>query len=336
MPANNLGNEGIFAMINAASLGALEELDLSGRGVSERYNDDPIVRSPGMESLAGWAGLASVRSLNLSGNLFGRAGLRALLRSPHAGSLKELVLRGSQLDGQAMAEFDSALPGLRLESLDLGENVLKDVGAEYVALVPCLSELKALRLDRCEITLTGARLFAKKARFLGGLRQLEVGHNHFGAAGVGALLEREPPSLHTLQMRDNDLFDKGASLLAESPASGPLLELDLSQNGLGTTAVEALGASPHLGGLLVLRLVDNPINSPFWSWTTQPHCLLAMAIFHFDSQIGPSPRHGPRVARCQNLHAPMPVPPDQGFLAGSISVNLVRSISDFFSIGFTA
>jgi uncharacterized protein (TIGR02996 family) len=260
MPANNLGNEGINALIGAASLAALEELDLSGRGVSERYTDDVIVRSPGMESLARWQGLATVRSLTLASNEFGRVGLRALLRSPHAAALKDLSLRGGRLDGQAMAEFRDAIPALRLESLDLGENVLKELGVEYLATAPCLGELKALRLDRCEIPLAGARLLAKKAAFLAGLRRLDVGHNHFGPAGLTALLDREPPSLHTLGLRDNDLFDKGAATLAGSAASDALIEVDLSQNGLTSVAALALGESEYLRGLLVLRLADNTIS----------------------------------------------------------------------------
>src|SRR5207244_1062605 len=96
--------------------------------------------------------------------------------------------------------------------------------------------------------------------FLGGLRRLDVGHNHFGSAGLSALLERESPSLHTLEMPDNDLYDQGAKLLAGSPASDALLEVDLSQNSLGPAATQALGESAHLRGLLVLRLADNPIN----------------------------------------------------------------------------
>jgi Ran GTPase-activating protein (RanGAP) involved in mRNA processing and transport len=201
-----------------------------------------------------------VRSLTLNGNDVSRDGLRALLRSPHAGALKELSLRDSQLDGKAMAEFASARHGMQLERLDLGENILEDVGAEHVARAPCLRELKVLRLDRCEITLAGARKFAKKASFLGGLRRLDIGHNAFGPAGLTALLDRGPTSLHTLQMCDNDLFDKGAEILAASSVSDTLRELDLSQNGLGAAAAHALGESEHLRGLLVLRLVDNPIN----------------------------------------------------------------------------
>ena len=188
-----------------------------------------------------------------------RVGLRALLRSRHVGALKELSLWGGRLDGQAMGEFGSAMPGLRLDSLNLGENVLKELGVGYLGLASCLRELKSLRLDRCEIPLAGARPLAKAA-FVDSLRLLEIGHNHFGPIGLAALLERQPPSLHTLLMRDNDLFDKGAAILAGSPASNALLELNLSQNGLGDATAQALGASAQLRGLLVLRMVDNRIN----------------------------------------------------------------------------
>ncbi len=260
LPSNNLGNEGITALTRSATLSALEELDFSSQSRHERYIDDPVIRAAGMRALMGWPGLATVQSLTLNGNDVSRNGLRALLRSQHVGGLKALFLRDCRLDGQAMAEFNSALPALRLETLDLGENILKDVGAEYIATTPCLRELKALRLDRCEIPQTGARLFAKKASFLGGLRLLDVSHNHFGSAGLSDLLGRESPSLHTLGMRDNDLFDKGATFLAGSPASDALLDVDLSQNGLGPAAAQALGESAHLRGLVVLRLADNRIN----------------------------------------------------------------------------
>jgi uncharacterized protein (TIGR02996 family) len=259
LPSNHLGNAGILALVRAGALTHLEELDLSGQGGAERYNDDPIVRAPGMEALAGWPYLAGVRSLKLSSNEVGGPGLRALLRSPHAGALEELSLRAGRLDGEAMAAFGAAGPDLRLEMLDLGENVLEQLGAEYLTAAPCLRELKDLRLDRCEIPLAGARALAK-ASFLDGLRLLDVGHNLFGPVGLDALLERQPPALHTLRIRDNDLFDHGASLLARSPASDALLEVDLSRNGLRSAAALALGESAHLRGLLVLRLVDNPIN----------------------------------------------------------------------------
>ena len=48
-----------------------------------------------------------------------------------------------------------------------------------------------------------------------GLRRLDISHNHFGPTGLTALLERHPPLLPTLWMRDNDLYDQGAN---EPPA----------------------------------------------------------------------------------------------------------------------
>jgi len=260
MPGNNLGNAGIMTLTRSTTLTSLEELDLSALGRHERYNHDPIIRARGMEALMNWSGMANVRSLKLNGNDVSRDGLRALLRSPHSGSLKELSLRDGRLDGQAMAEFDGALPALRLEMLDLGENILKEVGAEYVAIVPCLRELRSLRLDRCEISRSGAHLFAKKAKFLDELRVLDIGHNHFGPPELETLLKRKPASLHTLRLRDNDLRREGVELLAESPWSDTLLELDLSLNTLGPAAAEALENAKHLCNLLILSLEENHID----------------------------------------------------------------------------
>ena len=259
LASNGLGSAGVRALTLATTLMALEELDLSGPGYYEQYYDDPIINAAGMEALGDWAGLARVRSLTLSGSDVRPAGLRALLRSPHAAALRELSLRGGRLDGQAMAEFGDAVPGLRLETLDLGANVLREVGVEYLVSASCLRELKALRLDRCEVPLGGARSLAK-ADFLGGLRLLDIDYNHFGPVGLAALLEREPPSLHTLRMRHNDLFDKGAAILAGSPASNALLEVDLGMNGLGDAGAHALGASAHLARLLVLGMMDSRLS----------------------------------------------------------------------------
>jgi hypothetical protein len=125
---------------------------------------------------------------------------------------------------------------------------------------PSLGHTDSLRLDRCEIPMTGACELAKKAPFIEGLRILEVSHNHFGPAGLESLLGRKPSALHTLRMRDNNLSNEGAALLADSPASDTLHEVDLSQNELGVAATLALTKSAHLGSLRVLRLADNPLN----------------------------------------------------------------------------
>jgi uncharacterized protein (TIGR02996 family) len=257
LPTNSytLNNDDLLTLIGTESLTSLQELDLSGWGYWARYSNRRRVESAGIEALADWPGLRNVRSLKLSGNEVGRAGLSALLRSKYTGALKTLSLHSSGLDGQAMSELASAAPTLRLESLDVGENILKEAGVTHLASAPCLRDLKVLRLDRCEIPLSGARKLANAA-FLGSLQILDIGYNHFGSVGLDALLKNEPSSLHTLRMRDNNLFDKGAELLAGSPASDGLLEVDLSQNGLRDAAL-VLGEPKNLSNLLILRLQDN-------------------------------------------------------------------------------
>src|SRR5262249_49762627 len=147
---------------------------------------------------------------------------------------------------------------LKLETLDLGENVLKESGAENLAAAKCLSELKILRLDRCEIPEGGAVHLAKTASFVEGLRILEAGHNHFGSAGLEAILQRTSTTLHSLGLRNNTLTDNGVALLAESPASNELIELDLGENALTDGAAKSLGKTANLHRLLILRIGDNP------------------------------------------------------------------------------
>jgi hypothetical protein len=137
--------------------------------------------------------------------------------------------------------------------------VLGDVGPAELALAPCLSELKVLELDRCEIQLSGARWLVN-APFLDSLRQLNVNNNSFAPEGLYRLLEKKPPFLHTLLMIDNDLGDEGAAHLAESPGSAPLLNVNLARNGLSDEAAKILGKSKHLKNLLILRLQNNEIS----------------------------------------------------------------------------
>jgi uncharacterized protein (TIGR02996 family) len=267
VPGNTIGNQAISALFDARSLTSLEELDLSetgsyGRTRStrryDRYYEDTVLEATDLRALAGWPGMARLHTLTMSGNNAGRGGLRALLRSRNVTNLKKLVLRANGLDGQAIQEFGAARPELQLDVLDLGENVLGDVGASDLALAPCLSALKVLQLDTCEIHLSGARWLIN-APLLGSLRRLNVNHNSFGPEGMYRLLEKKPSLLHTLEMMDNDLGDEGAAHLAESSASNTMLEVNLAHNDLQDQAAKLLGKSKHLKNLLVLRLEDNAI-----------------------------------------------------------------------------
>jgi len=258
LTSNGVGTEGVQSLTQAATLTNLETLDLTGPGYYEAYYDNPLIDLAGMEMLADWKGLKSIRSLSLSGSDVRSAGLSRLLQSPHASGLKSLSLRSGRLDGAAMDEFNNANEKLKLETLDLGENILEGAGAVHLAAAQCLSELKTLRIDRCEISQDGEINFANGASFIEGLRILEAGHNHFGTAGIKALLERSSKTLHSLGLRNNTLTNEGVALLADSPASNELLELDLGENALKADARKSLGNTENLRRLLILRIGDNP------------------------------------------------------------------------------
>jgi uncharacterized protein (TIGR02996 family) len=265
VPGNTIGNPAIRALFDAVSLTSLEELDLSETGSYGRtrnygrYREDPVIEATDLAALARWPGLARLRVLSLSGNNVGRRGLHALLSSRRVSGLKELRLRGNGLDAKAMKEFDSAQPELQLDVLDLGDNLVGDIGPSDLALAPCLSQLKVLELDRCEIHLSGARWLVNSL-FIDTLRRLNVSNNSFGPEGLYLLLEKKPPFLHTLEMVDTDLGDEGAAHLAESPASVVLMEVSLDENGLRDQAARLLGKSKHLKNLLVLRVRYNEIS----------------------------------------------------------------------------
>jgi uncharacterized protein (TIGR02996 family) len=257
VPFNSVGSGAVGTLHRATTLPALTELDLSEVGSYGRYGEDPIVDAGAMEELAAWPGLARLGSLNLNGNDVSREGLRALLRSPFATGLKELGLRGNSLMADAVEEFGDARSGLHLESLDLGENLLRELGPRYLARSPCLRELKTLRIDRCEVPPHGA-VNLSKAPFVAGLRRLDASHNGFGPFGLLALLVAAPAELHTLRLVDNDIGDAGVTHLAGSPASDVLRSIDLTANGVGDPGLMAMAGSPHLRNLVALRLGSNP------------------------------------------------------------------------------
>ncbi|MFO0845425.1 MAG: hypothetical protein U0797_24080 [Gemmataceae bacterium] len=80
-----------------------------------------------------------------------------------------------------------------------------------------------------------------EAAFLDRPAALEAGHNHFGPAGLVATGASAAPAGHAGPARQRRRAR--CALLADSPASDTLLELDLSRNGSTPTAVRALGES---------------------------------------------------------------------------------------------
>lgn len=258
VPHNGLGNNGLEAIMGAPSLNSLEELDVSEQESYSRYEEDPVIDENGMLSMIDWPGMNRIRALHFSGNRITTSALHALLQSDSAANLKHLVLRDNGLEAASMEAFESANQKIELETLDLGENYLSDVGADFLAKARCLAQLKSLRMDRCEFGRGGGIRLAD-AQFFYSIRRLNIDDNRLGPDGLRAILQRVPDQLHTLQISNNDLNDEAARDLASSVASERLQAIDLSENQLSNDAIDALVESSHLGNMLMIRLNDNPI-----------------------------------------------------------------------------
>lgn len=270
-PSNLIGNGGIIALCENHTLSSLEELDLSETLEYGHYQEDATVDASAMEVLAQWEGLKGIHVLNLSGHAIGADGLYALLDSQYVTALKSLTLRNCEFTGLDLEAFIDAQESLRLDVLDLGDNLLPGDGIENLSDSSCVSELAVLALDRCELQRASLRALAE-APFLSSLRKLNLSFNHVEPDELRLLLERSPEHLHSLHLFDNNLGNKGVELLAESPASNVFQQLDLGMNRLSGASAHALQQTKYLQNLLVLRLNYNLIgqtdseelrNSPF-------------------------------------------------------------------------
>lgn len=196
------GTEGAAALAGASKFGRLHRLRLA------TYDHD--------HSWGVWA-----------------ADVFALVESPRLAALRELRIRGANLQSPA----GDALSGLS-----------------------GLSRLRSLALERAGITRQGAAALAR-SRHLGGLARLDLYQCDLGDEGVRALLGAAwLPSLRELGLGNNDVTDRGVAALAGCPALARLRVLDLRWNRVTDAGAAALAASPHLDRLLCLALHDEHLS----------------------------------------------------------------------------
>ncbi len=99
---------------------------------------------PGVRALAAAPGMASVRRLDLSRNVFGPTGVNALAASPHLAGLRALDLRDCGFGDQAVRRLVRGTFWPNLTELDLRGNPITDRGAGYLMAAPPAPDLTAL------------------------------------------------------------------------------------------------------------------------------------------------------------------------------------------------
>lgn len=195
---DDLGPEGILALLGSPHLGGLRRLTLSQAGTitSEAFSrcawlgrlgalrltdcgpaaaallamsdvalDQLDLSGNGLgdaaiEALARWPPLARITRLYLARNTISDRGARALAASPHLGPLTELLLHGNAIGDDGVAALAAADRLSRLAWLTLGTNRIGDGGAKAIAGSPHLARVTRLSLFGNTIGAEGATALA--------------------------------------------------------------------------------------------------------------------------------------------------------------------------------
>ena len=241
------------------------------------------------------------------------AGAAALSKSPCISSLRHLDLSSNRIDavhGARLAEVD--MPNLH--SLDLsgprinpyywniGEQPLLDAGAAAWANSANAQRLKVLRLANCHLTDKALTAVFRSSQ-LRNLEHLDLSHNSFTAAGLGAaagsLLWRtlqtvalkncrldndamealsrvkDAPALRSLELGYNSISPGGAEALATWGVLAHVWHLGLHDNFIGDEGLIALAKSPNLARLLELDLEQDCWNSRAFTFNDEAASALA-------------------------------------------------------------
>lgn len=272
--------------------------------------------------------MPALRELQLSDNALGDAGLRLLcqgLLDPecHVEKLRLEYCKLSAAGCEPLAAVLRAKPGLKelaLSNNDLGE---AGVRALCAALRDAAPQLEVLRLETCGLTAANCAELAEVVASTGSLKELHLGDNLLGDAGLAALcagLLRPSSQLRTLWLWDcsfgadgcrdlcrllkvkdslkevsvsgNALGDQGARLLCEA-----LLEPGCGLQTLWVKSCDLTAACcPHFGSvlaqstrLLELQLSSNPLGDAgvegLCQGLGQPGCVL-QALCLGDCEVG--------------------------------------------------
>jgi uncharacterized protein (TIGR02996 family) len=146
--SNTLGDAGAIALARCRNLRRLRALDL-------RKNRIGV---PGVTAIG--AAFPELRTLDLTGNSLGQAGLEALLSGGGLGKVRELCLQQTQLDDGALAALADSPLLSHVRILSLRSNAITNAGAKLLAKSPHATQLQQINLNKTEVTTVGKQALA--------------------------------------------------------------------------------------------------------------------------------------------------------------------------------
>ncbi|CAF0723966.1 unnamed protein product [Adineta steineri] len=175
---------------------------------------------------------------------------------------KRIRLRDNNITSQgALILADGLHNNTTLESLDLRNNYIEDLGVQSLALAVIHSNLKTLNLESNGITYEGAQYLAEMLKYNHTITELYLSKNHLGDKGVKLLVDAlnnndtkhhvnhdnkgictiNSSVLQHLYLGQNDITDIGIEYIAEMLRINRMLTwLWLSGNEIGNHGVELL------------------------------------------------------------------------------------------------
>ncbi len=172
------------------------------------------------------------------------------------GFVDEVKATARQFAAHADALFALA-PVRHLHLLDLGD-YLPALRSRHLAKLAGLT-VYAQRVDAGRAG--DGRLVGELADspHLGGLKRLHLGRNRIGDAGVARLAEADLQAIEDLDLRENDLTDAAAGLVARADTFARLRRLQLAGNRIGPGGAAAVADPRRLPDLRWLGLAANPL-----------------------------------------------------------------------------
>jgi uncharacterized protein (TIGR02996 family) len=194
----------------------------------------------GLEALLSSSHLTRLTSLNLSSNQISTTGVTILAQSPVLGRLRELCLRQNVIDDVGVVVLAAALPD-RLARLDLRGNVFQLAQARPLSPFHGLRHLIHLDLGGNHLHPRGVEALAAIPWVR--LSQLSLDYTRLGDEGAKTLAQSPHlKGLSTLDLRRNNIGLEGALALARSPYLCGLSCLLLGGNRFSEGAAAALRA----------------------------------------------------------------------------------------------
>jgi uncharacterized protein (TIGR02996 family) len=187
-------------------------------------------------------------------------GLRILLSSPFAATLKHLDISDNPIAPDAYRAFQDSHPKLRLDKLDVSGTPLAGISLEPLLHSRPLEALTRLEMNGCGSARRNMEVLAKSP-FWTQATELRAHSGTIPASTFEPLCQSAgPPALRLLDLADNFLRADGVRMLCESAWAGSLTHLDLSRNYLDDAACELLARSGRFAHLRTLHLGGNNLH----------------------------------------------------------------------------